>query len=612
MKIQFLNLLKRKKSGGVMGSEMRPPMEKLTPDHPAVKAVRELGELCERLNRSYDAATSDGYNADMRGTYGSPNSEIITAQYTVAARVRTITKDTPHGKGFQRTMQNNVVGPNPFPLEMRVGKTDATGKFIEEKDTNTAIEDAWKDYCRQENFAIDKTWTFMEAMRMTEAELVGPGSVLCRLHRGYPHNEFKFAVDFLETDRLQATYQGVDKFGNPIRASISRDKKWKFPTFYHILTQHPGDFLGSFTYSPGLAGEKMYREMVPADDVIHFNNLRDRAEQEIGMTEMDATTQPLWRIHQYEKALTLTSIATATRPWWIEKDLPTGFVVPEALREQFANTPGLSGLDAGGGGKDPAQTQQGVGTPTTVLKPGAREEFPAGMKLKYADPKFPIEAAHEFRQDNIRDLAVGTGAAYQHLSGDFQNLGFIAGLMCMVPFQENCKVRQEHFKQALVHRLFREWLKSTILSGYFDTRSQTVLLTRLNEYCIAAHFKGKGFQFVNPLVQAQALILLCEAGHMTRQQVQDMLPDGMSFDKMVQYLKNEKEEMDAAGLLQDDVFVTRPSISKGNPGQTSPEPSSSDDAQPPDKSRPANPVRSRTRISPEMMALMESSMNGAH
>jgi hypothetical protein len=86
-----------------------------------------------------------------------------------------------------------------------------------------------------------------------------------------------------------------------------------------------------------------FREQVAADKIIHFNNLRDRAEQDWGMTELDATVMPLWRIHQYEKSLTLSSIASAAKPWWIEKEYPTGFQIPEGLREQMLNTPGLSG-----------------------------------------------------------------------------------------------------------------------------------------------------------------------------------------------------------------------------------------------------------------------------
>jgi capsid protein len=73
-------------------------------------------------------------------------------------------------------------------------------------------------------------------------------------------------------------------------------------------------------------------------------------------------------------------------------------------------------------------------------------------------------------------------------------------------------------------------------------------IARMDEICAAAHFKGKGFQFVNPLVQAQAFILMHQAGHLTRQQVQDQLPEGMNFEKLVRDLANERDELEAHGL----------------------------------------------------------------
>ena len=70
------------------------------------------------------------------------------------------------------------------------------------------------------------------------------------------------------------------------------------------------------------------------------------------------------------------------------------------------------------------------------------------------------------------------------------------------------RVRQKSLAEDL-RRLFRDWLKSAIMTGYFDRLGLALSITRLDEYVDAAHFKGQQSEFVNPLVQAQALIL-CE------------------------------------------------------------------------------------------------------
>jgi capsid protein len=151
-------------------------------------------------------------------------------------------------------------------------------------------------------------------------------------------------------------------------------------------------------------------------------------------------------------------------------------------------------------------------------------------------------------------------------------------------------------------------LISAIKIGYFDRLGVDLRMLRIDEYCEAAHFKGKGSQFVNPLVQAQALILMCEAGHLTRQQVQDQLPDGISFEKLVQELKNENDELEAAGLPFNHQDANEPHIAKGEPGTSTP---LSDEPNAP-KQKPKPPGRKRSAPSRLTLALLESSTNGAH
>jgi hypothetical protein len=184
---------------------------------------------------------------------------------------RTLAKDTPHGKTVVRAFQNNVVGPDPFKLEMKVGtwvKKKPTGQgpkvnsekwvFEEEEELNRAIEFEWGQFLKKENFTVRKNMSFMEAMRMVEAECVAPGSVLCRLYDTYEFNRWGFAVDFLEEDRLQETYIGFSPpdgafgGGNPIRGSVELHPRYNFALAYWILRRHPGE-----AYSTsGLIGDR--------------------------------------------------------------------------------------------------------------------------------------------------------------------------------------------------------------------------------------------------------------------------------------------------------------------------------------------------------------------
>ena len=625
MKIPFFNRSKKIVSEPI---RLKPVMPVVTAEMgQAIRKMNALvegfnkatGEVAERFNRAYLSAVTDDYNRDLPGTYGSANSEMLQSDYVSRARARTVTKDKSYGRAIERAMMNNVVGHEGFKLEMKIvqkqkiknkkaiqpdgtldpDEPEMRDKEVIDTDRCTWIEEAWKDFCKKTNFTIGKNMCSTEAYQMVEASRFRDGNVICRMHFGYPYNEFGFALDFLEWDRLMSAYQGMDDEGNPIRWSISYHPRWKFPIYYWILTRHPGEVFGIIGYVPqnSSGANEWYREKVPASEIVAFCNPRYRAEQDIGMTEVTPTLMPIWRSEQFKKAHQLASIASAAKPYWIEKDF-TGLILPEQSKEQVSNTPGLDGdfpPDKAGNENDGSETiarQLDSGATVETVKPAARETFPPGFKLKQADPKFPIENAAELLKSLCEEMAIGSGVSYTDVSGQFQNMGFIAGLMSQIPARETYKFRQKTFI-ADVEIIFRNWLKSTILTGYFDKRDQDIPMSRLDEFCRAAHFKGKRWPMVNPLVEAQALIILNEAGHLTRQQVQDRMEDGLSFNKLVQAFENEKDDIGEHGLNWSDVDVTRPTISKGEPGQGVPSPAAGGEAQPPAKTKVANPVRSR-------------------
>jgi len=597
------------------------------------RQVAELTRLNGNMTRSYDAAISTKFNADFRGTYASANGEMMTSDYTVRARARTICKDTPQGRAALRADVNNVVGHDPFKLDMRFGQfvtkpNTETGELQEtfEEDTrlNRAIEDEWEIFGQPENFTITGQMSRMEAWQIAEASAFRDGFVILRHQNGFPYNPYGYAIELLECDRLQSQYMGRAENGNPIRFSIEYDKRWNRPVALYLLTRHPGDIFGQSDLigADALATDKIFRQRISMDQIILFNNLRTRAEQDIGFTELDACVQSLWRLFQYEKALTYAAISSCMKPYWIKKNFPTGM---QFTSDDFAGfmdrlSPGTLGGAGAAVDGDPrpdagvVARQQGITQRVSTDVPGSTLDLDYGMELMQTDPRFPIEAAHEFRQDNQRDIAVGSGASYQDISGDFQNLGFAAALMSQTPKQDQCKVRQQNFIDHPVRKTFREWLRYSILSGVFEKKyGLSPSFLKLEDYVQGARFKGKRWQFVNPLVQAQTLIILMEANVMSPQQVQDQLPDGISVEDLYTQIAEAKAEAQKRGVAADTYDVTRPTISKGEPGEVAPLPPGEQEGSPAQatpKTKPANPVRRRARIAPEVMALIESQGDG--
>jgi capsid protein len=189
--------------------------------------------------------------------------------------------------------------------------------------------------------------------------------------------------------------------------------------------------------------------------------------------------------------------------------------------------------------------------------------------------------------------------------------------MCQIPFQDNVRVRQKNIVDGGIDRIFAAFLKSQIMAGYFDKKGVAVRMTDFDELVEAAHFKGKGFQFVNPLVQAQSLILLNEAGHLTRQQVQDQLPHGMSVEKLFLELANENDEMELLDLHYGEEIATDPVLAKGGsvaPGTEKPAADEMEEggaADKPPKSKVQSPRTRQRRLKIPMQELLRQSTNGS-
>ena len=586
-----------------------------TEESAVLQSIKDVSDLNRQMKRSYDAGITDAYNSDLVGTYGSANTEIFPAKYKVRANGRTLTKDHAHGRAIPNILADNVVGDDAFELEMKVGKKGENGEFTEEEDTNAAIELAWETFCKKKNFTVRKNMGFVEAMRVVEMARVAPGNCLMRLHKGFEHNDFKFAVDILEEDRLQETYQGESPEngafgeGNPIRASIEYHKQYAFALAYWILTRHPGEF-----FSQPIPAQKIFREQVPAENIILFSNLRERPEQDLGMSEIAAVLPAQWRNAQYSRALTIAAICSCIRAFVIEKKLPTGIPLSPEQSEFYNNAlASYSGQLTGSGGKDQGASEQNAGRPSKAIRPGEERELPYGYEAKVLAPEFPIAAAHEFIQDNLREIAVGARIPYQELSGDYQNLGFIAGLMCKQPFQRYVRIRQKSTIENLFE-LFEAWLQTAIQHGWFDDHcdaatADKISISRVEEFVAAAKFKGQQFDFVNPMVQAQSLIILKNAHAITDQQFQDALPNGIKVEKLYASLAQEEKLREKHGLDFDE---EAPTDDTGAGGGNAPiEKPEGEKVEKPVKTKVARP-RSRGGMTEMTRYALEQSVNGEH
>lgn len=495
-----------------------------------------LRTIGDRVTRMYDAAMTNNLNGDFSTTVGSANAEILTSLYLARGRSRTLVKDNPYAKGIVRTMRNNIVGHDPFRLEMKVGKKDAKGKFTPETETNEKIQAAWKKAGSKKNCTVRKDMSRLEMYHAVIASVVRDGSLLARHHRSFPNNSFGYAIELIDIDRLQESYMGKSQDGNVIRFSIERDR-FNAPVKYWILTRHPGDL---FQTNP--PASNVMREGVDAENIIHFNNIRERPEQDVGFPELDSIIQRLHRIDQFDIAHVTAAIYSACKSIWIER------VAPTANEYQ-------------------ADGESREGQKLSNVEPSTAEILPDGYQAKQLDPKFPLETGPDFKKDQLRGVGAGSGVAYHTLANDLSSVNFSSGRLGENAQRDEFMVRQELMIEDFVRLHFNEWLKYAILSGEVE-----LPLSRLEEFQEAAEFNGRRWSYINPLQDAQADVLRIEAGLDSRDNVIINSERGGDVETVNAEIANGKDSDEEFGLDFSGADPTLPTVKKGEPGQEMPAP----------------------------------------
>src|ERR1019366_2931808 len=404
------------------------------------------------------------------------NAEILTSTIGIRSRARQLEQNNGYGRGIIWDWMRNIGGHDPFRLEMQVGKTDSTGKFVAEQETSRTIMEAWEEYGKPENCCAKGTISRRQMYWTAIASKCRCGGGIFR-HRGilnggaFPNNKIGYAIEPLEIDRLDQNWQRPKSSAgntNEIQFGIEMDE-FKRPLYYHILTRHPGDIF-AFSNVP------KYRERVPAADVIALFDIQTRPEQYIGVSRMASIIQLLHRLEQFDIAHVTAALTTCCKAIWIEKQFPSSpEFVPDHIRQEISGgggggLDGMDGADAGWGGGD---GQRMVNT-----TPGEVNELEWGQKVVMPDPHFPVEAAPAFKRDLLRAVAAGTTVWYNTLAQDMETVNFASGRLGEGAARDMAMMSQEHVIDMLVRPHFEVWLQYWMMSS-----ECSLPFSRYKEFC---------------------------------------------------------------------------------------------------------------------------------
>ena len=455
-------------------------------------------EVKPQRKRQYSGAVVGRLFNDFVASARSPDEEIKSAIKLLRERSRDLARNNEYARRYINLAKVNVVGDRGVNLQVKArndnGSFDNLG--------NDAIENAWATWGRLGTCTVDGKLSWVDAQRMFVECLARDGEVLIR-HVRYP-NEYGYAIEFIEPDLLDETYNINLKNGNKIRMGVELDQ-FNRPVAYHLLTYHPGDTTYNISKS-----DKYLR--IPAENMIHCY-LQERAGQSRGVPPMSVAISSLKMLHGYREAELVAARVGASKMGFFTSPAGDGFAADDVENR----------------------------VPIMEAEPGTFHQLPEGVTFQQFDPTHPTSAFAEFEKAILRGIASGLGVSYTSLANDLEGVSYSSIRQGTLEDRDHWKMLQSYLIQHFVEPIYRRWLLSTM-----ENAAITLPASRFDKFADATIFRARGWQWVDPLKEINAAVVGLNNGIMSMQDVANQY--GRDVEETFTQIKADKDLADSFGL----------------------------------------------------------------
>ena len=418
--------------------------------------------------RSYAAAKVGRLTNDWTTAVTSANKEIKGDLKTLRARARQLERDNDYVRRYLKALENNVLGSTGIKLQAKSKDLDGTFDTF----ANDRIERAWEQWGKSASCTVNQRQTWMDVQRVVLRSVARDGSVMIRKVRGFD-NDFRFALQVLESDLLDTDYNHKLPNGNVVRMGIELDA-FERPVAYHILNGHEGDDFGM--------KRPTRRDRVPADEII-MPFIAERPHQVTGVPWLSSAMYRLNMLAGYEEAeVTAARVAACKMGFYVKSESGQGY-----QGEQDANGDLLNNAEA-----------------------GSFEELPVGTDFRAFDPQHPNGQYGQFIKGCLRGISAGLGISYNSLANDLEGVNYSSIRAGVLEEREEYKSIQNWFIGAVMQPVFDEWLNYALLSNALN------LPAAKYEKFAAIEWKPRRWQWVDPLKDTQANVIAVANGFKSR------------------------------------------------------------------------------------------------
>lgn len=451
-----------------------------------------------QMRRGYSAASVSRLLADWTTQNTSADAELKRSLKVLRARSRELGRNNDYGRKFLNMAKTHVVGPKGIRLQSRAVNPDGKPDHHARK----TIEAEWAAWGKKGFCTMDGQLSWLEAQKMIIESIARDGEIMIRKVRGRAAgNRWGFALQLMEPDHLDEDYsKPID--GGQIFMGVESNK-WRRPTAYHFLSEHPGADPESRSRST--------RERVAASDVIH-PFIMERPSQSRGIPWGVSAMERLQMLSGYEQAeLVAARIA--------------------ASKMGFYTTPDGEGI-----GDD----EDAAGNLITEAEPGTFEVLPEGYEFQAFDPQHPTTAFADFEKAILRGIASGLNVSYNVLANDLEGVNYSSIRQGVLDERDGWRMLQTWMIETVCEPVFGEWLAMSL-----DTGAIGLPNFKFDKFA-NVDWQPRGWQWVDPAKEIKAAGDAVKEGVKTRTEI--AAEQGRDFEDVIARLAEENEIAKAAGV----------------------------------------------------------------
>lgn len=350
-------------------------------------------------------------------------------------------------------------------------------------------------------------------------------------------------LEVLEPELVDPSFEEIKPNGSRTRAGIEFDLLGRRQA-YHFWREHPGEIISLRNTS---------RVRVPADSVIHVFRVL-RPGQIRGIPDNASVIARLHELDKYDLAEV------------VRKQIASMFAA-------FVTLPDTQNDPLGGGTVEGHDTD---GTPLARLEPGTVQKLGPGQDVKVAAPPSDGGSYSLFVQHQLRQVAAAIGVTYEQLTGDLSQVNYSSIRAGLIEFWR----RMGQHQNTLIFQLCKPVWKHFITASILGKRLKAPRTAEeMRELMRVAWKPTPGREYVDPLKEAQALLLLLRMGATSRRRI--VAASGADVEQIEQEIAGDNARADELELRFDG--DARQPAGGAKPGAFGGDAAAGDDEQPEDE-----------------------------